>query len=444
MHLSTNFSIAITVLVLLCGCTMSPTSSKDAEVTAEVVIVDDGGISNDMEMNEASMDLGVTEDDGVGSDAIINETTTFQLTVSNGFGSGMYEAGSTVHIWANHNPRAQVVMRWSGDSDVLMDVGEWHTSFVMPSRDLTLNAELTETSFSLIEAQFDGRDRSKTVRYFIPPNPVGLVHITHGTGGSGAIIESVEAGYIARVLVQAGYGVWATDAEEVDAGDLDGNNQIRWNVTPAEDNIDFANLTDIVRQFVDRGLMPAGLPNFIVGMSNGGAFSLVAGHALNLNAAVVYCAVGSARVADVTETPTAWFLCEQDENEQVDNNEAVRNHEALVARDIATEQATHGPSPLYDQRFTRIEGIDSATSADIADELRLNNHVDTQGFLLQDGSDIGASIMNTPSDYPVINGLRPRIKTREVINQLRVMRSNHKMYDDYARRTLTFIQAHTP
>ena len=314
----------------------------------------------------------------------------------------------------------------------------------MPSRNVTLSAELTETSFNLMEAQFDGRDRPKTVRYFIPPDPVGLVHITHGTGGSGAIIEGIETGYLARVLVQAGYGVWATDAEEVDVGDRDGNNQIRWNVSPTADNVDFANLTDIVAQFVDQGLMPAGLPNFIVGMSNGGAFSLVAGHTLNLNAAVVYCAVGSERVADVTETPTAWFLCEQDENEQVNNNTAARNHEALVARAIATELSSHGPSPLYDQRFTRIEGIDPETSADIADELRLNNHVDEQGFLLQNGNDIGARIMNDPSDYPVIDGLRPRIKAREVINQLRIMRSNHRMYDDYARRTLTFIQAHTP
>ena len=73
------------------------------------------------------------------------------------------------------------------------------TSFVMPSRDLTFTAELTNTSFDLIEEQFNGRDRLKTVRYFIPPNPVGLVHITHGTGGSGAMIEAIEPGYIARI-----------------------------------------------------------------------------------------------------------------------------------------------------------------------------------------------------------------------------------------------------
>ena len=49
-----------------------------------------------------------------------------------------------------------------------------------------------------------------------------------------------------------------------------------------------------------------------------------------------------------------------------------------------------------------------------------------------------------PSDYPMISGLRPRLKGLEVLYQLRILRSNHCMYDDYARRTLTFLQAHTP
>ena len=146
--------------------------------------------------------------DGEGSaDAGTNPTTSFELTVTNGFGSGSYESGSTVHVWSDHDPRTQVVANWSGDSVLLTDTGEWHTSFVMPSRNVTLNAELESTSFQLVEEQFEGRDRSKTVRYMIPSNPLGVVHFTHGTGGSGAFIEGIEAGTVARVLVQAGYGV---------------------------------------------------------------------------------------------------------------------------------------------------------------------------------------------------------------------------------------------
>ena len=69
---------------------------------------------------------------------------------------------------------------------------------------------------------------------------MGFLHITHGTGGNGAIIEGIESGYLARVLVHAGYGVWATDAEGRH-GDQDGNGKIRWNTSPMANNVEFAN-----------------------------------------------------------------------------------------------------------------------------------------------------------------------------------------------------------
>ena len=80
----------------------------------------------------------------------------------------------------------------------------------------------------------------------------------------------------------------------------------------------------------------------------------------------------------------------------------MRNYEALKARDVATELYTHGPSPLYDQRFARIDGIDEETSKGIVDELRSNDHIDAQGYLVQDGKDIASAVMSSPDDYPVI------------------------------------------
>ena len=384
------------------------------------------------------------KDSGDSADSGGTVATSFDVTVTNGYGSGTYDVGDIVHIWSDHNPNTQVVRTWSGDHDLLPDAGEWHTSFIMPARNVTLQAELNSTPFKWVEAQFDGRDRTKTVLYYIPPDPKGFVHITHGTGGSRNLLKRIEPGYIARVLIDAGYGIWATDAEEVDVGDLDGNGKVRWNTLPSADNVDFANLTSIAGQFVRGKLIPQGTPNFIIGMSNGGAFSVVAGGALNLNAAVSYCASGVEQVAAVTTTPTAWFLCENDDNEQVDNAKSERNHEALKARGVATELYLHGPSPVYDQRFARIEGIDTETSQAIADELRVNAHVDAQDYLLQDGKVIGQSVTNAPDNYPIINGLQPKRLSTEVIFQLRIMRSNHIMYDDYARRTLAFIEGHTP
>ena len=69
------------------------------------------------------------------------------MTVTNGFGSGMYEAGSTVHVWSDHNPRTQVVTTWSGDSDILADNGEWHTLRDAGPQS-NLNAELVDPLFN--------------------------------------------------------------------------------------------------------------------------------------------------------------------------------------------------------------------------------------------------------------------------------------------------------
>ena len=59
MNVSTNFSIVTSALLLLCACTISSTSPQDAEVAVDVVIVDDGGISSDVNTNEVSMDRSI-------------------------------------------------------------------------------------------------------------------------------------------------------------------------------------------------------------------------------------------------------------------------------------------------------------------------------------------------------------------------------------------------
>ena len=102
---------------------------------------------------------------------------------------------------------------------------------------------------------------------------------------------------------------------------------------------------------------------------------------------------GSERVAAVTKTPTV--PCEQDDNETVDNTKSVQTTGAQ-GKDIATELYSHGPSPLYDQRFARIGGIDEETSKAIAD-VRANNHTDAQGYLLEDGKDIGTAAIILPT-----------------------------------------------
>jgi len=382
---------------------------------------------DDLEGDEDSEDDDAGDDD-TGDD----DTGPFTLTVTQGYGSGSYAAGAEVHVWAAHAPATQLVTAWSGDTELLLDPGEWHTSMTMPQRDIELHAEIGELDVALTVEPLDGRDRPKTVRHHIPPQPVGIVLFAHGTSGSGEFIEKIEPFYLARVLIDAGFGVWATDAEETD----DGEEDARWDASLDPDNVDLANVELILAQFVERGWIEENTPRFVVGMSNGGSFALTAGAALGLDAVVSYCASGRTASAEITTAPTAWFLCEYDHT--ADNESAQANHQLLLDRGVPTELHIHGPSPLHDARFERIPGIDGPTSAAIASELRAL-HANPDGYLADDVDTIADAVAANPASYPTLSGLAGTDQ-KLVGNQVMILVADHQMYDDYARRTLAFLE----
>ena len=342
----------------------------------------------------------------------------YRLSVTNGFGSGEYRAGDVVHVWADVNPTNQLLRQWTGDVDALSLIGEWHTTLVMPAYNLQLTADLIDVHIDLTVEQFPGATRMKTVRYYIPNNPVGIVHFAHGTGGQSTFIESVETWYLALKLIHAGYAVWATDAEEVDTGDQDGNDKIRWDSGLRRDNPDISNIDALFDAFVDRGLVPQNLPRFAVGMSNGGAFSLALGATLNLDASISYCASGRAAAAQQTTSPTAWFLCENDDNAQVDNDEAADNHSRLIERGVASSLEALSASPLYDERFSRLPGIETMQSRLISRELRQNGHVDENGFFIDDVTTITNALRTNTDQYPALSALSPQ-RQSEIGRQIR-------------------------
>lgn len=135
--LSTIAKIRLRILLSFVLLALTSTCGKESTPNIDQNCGNDGiGCSSDSNM-DTLFDPSVTVDEEMNSDMGTSSTTSFQVTVVNGFGSGTYEAGSKVHIWSDHNPRTEILMNWSGDTDILMDTGEWHTSFVMPSRNVT-------------------------------------------------------------------------------------------------------------------------------------------------------------------------------------------------------------------------------------------------------------------------------------------------------------------
>jgi len=128
------------------------------------------------------------------------------VTVTGGYGSGSYRPGTTVHVWSAVSTTSGVAGRWSGDATLLVEPGEWHTSFVMPDRDVTLLANSTTQTLTLSVATFTGvTSVPKTVRYHFPPVMRGVVLISHGTGGTSDFIQRTEPFPLALALVADGY-----------------------------------------------------------------------------------------------------------------------------------------------------------------------------------------------------------------------------------------------
>ncbi len=379
----------------------------------------------------------------------------YTLTVTQGWGSGTYAAGETVHVWAAVRPQDQVITGWSGDADLLADPAEWHSALAMPLRDASLAAAIVERPTTLTLTQYEGTTAT-TKRVFsrIPDTPSGLILFLHGTGGDADFITRTESFAVALRALENGYGVLGSEAEEAVAGDLDGDGRLRWDAALSRANIDFGNLNALVASLRATGAIGPTTPLFALGMSNGGNTAVSLGAVgssalaavyptLRFAAVVSHCAQGRAAAVAVTTTPTAWFMCARDDNDMVSNPPAQADSAALAARGVPTQYRENPPSPLYDQRFLRVPGLDLATSQAVAAELRAAGFVGPDGFFATPSAAIQAAVAADPSLAPALAALAPGARNR-VFDQVSVMQAEHQMYADLAAAAVAFFDAHHP
>src|SRR6185312_11877170 len=132
----------------------------------------------------------------------ISKTDSFSVTVNNGYGSGKYKTGDTVHIFCENYSANQIFNKWSGDISLLNAPDEWHTWFIMADKNVSFTASLQNTT-------------PFTLKY-----------------------EQI------KDLVNNNFGIIITEAEEATTGiDANGDGKIRWYLLPADTiaNVDYAN-----------------------------------------------------------------------------------------------------------------------------------------------------------------------------------------------------------
>ena len=281
------------------------------------------------------------------------------VTVFNGYGAGKYKVGDTVHIFSVAYASNQLFDTWgSADVSLLNAKSEWHTWFIMPAKNVSFSGSLkTITPVTLTYEQIRGRDRLKPVYYFFPAGHKGFVYLLHGTGGTALnLVNSYEFIQLYKELVNDGFGIIVTEAEEATTGvDANGDGKLRWLVSPADSvsNIDYANIKILTDTFYNRGTTNRSKLRYSVGMSNGGNYSAYLSAYYKYKAGVSYCAQAGA-VSLTTVTPLQFCMARYDNNENVGaagNAAALSNSQTITGRGVCSKYFIKEHAPLYAERF---------------------------------------------------------------------------------------------
>jgi hypothetical protein len=373
-------------------------------------------------------------------------TDSFTVVVNNGYGSGKYKTGDTVHIFSRAYADNQIFGKWSGDISVLNSPDEWHTWFIMPGKNITVTGSLENAPvFTLHYEQIKGRDRLKPVYYYFPQNVKGVVYLLHGTGGNAAnIAGTYEWNEMIKDLVNDHFGIIITEAEEsTTQTDINGDGKIRWALLPNDTttNVDYANIRIITDTFYNRGAINRSLPRYSIGMSDGGFFSATLSYIYNFKAGVQYCSQGPANIIPITTIPIQFCMARFDNNPSVGaegNAEAFSNFQSLNARGICSKYLVNERSPLYPERFARTGEISTELSTSLFNELKSNGFIDNKNYFIGYSDALTAAVQSNPSNFPEIKSLSLS-QLQAMLAQINMAVADHHIYSDYNRATVKFL-----
>jgi hypothetical protein len=354
---------------------------------------------------------------------------TVRLTVVGGYGSGFYPPGSTVHVWADLDPQREILTSWTGDTGALASPAEWNSSLVLADADVTVTAQLEAADWTPDMRAYTLEGRVRDVWVIAAADPRGVAMFFHGAAYAVDQLRSNAGSTLVMQLVRAGWTVVGLESEAEAVAGTGGWSSVLNFAT----NNDLRNVAFLQEQLIADGTADAKEPIVAIGKSSGGMFANAVGATDLADAVVSYCAPGGADANAVTDAPTAWYLAEFDTTFPSGAADAADFQQVLTDRGLATDLYVHPTTPLYDQRFERVTGVDATTSQRIADDLRALGAVDAQGQWTNTGGVILGQL-----DLP--NVLTDDQETA-VSAEIEMMAADHELYDDVAARMVAWLDA---
>lgn len=399
------------ILVHLVACVREPPTSHsgtgppDSETGASTVDSDSGGTGTP---NDGVLDVHVV-------DGYAWPTTDLQ-------------AGQTIHVWAAVDPQTEIVSGWTGDVGGLASPAEWNSEYMLPNHDVTLTPTITSAPWTPEVRTYDLEGRTRDAWVIAAPDSRGIAFFFHGAAYSLDQLRSNAGSTIAMALVRAGWTVVGVESEAEAAAGTGG-----WSSTlNLATNTDLRNVQALKNALVADGTAEETEPWIAVGKSSGGMFANAVGAMGLADVVVSYCAPGDAAANVMTSAPTAWYLAEVDTTFPTAPEQADGFATVLQGRGLRTDLYVHPTTPLYDQRFARIAGIDAATSKDLAARLRADGAVDENGQWTNSGAAIYAGLT-------LPDGLTNDQKAA-IDAEIEIMAADHELYDDVAARMVAFLE----
>lgn len=347
-----------------------------------------------------------------------------RLLLQGGYGGGNYPAGTQLHAFAEATGATRMFVGWRGDGPLLADPRGWHASPQQAPRASTLTAQFQSVSTALTTAT-DSINGSR-YRWIVPANARALLFSFHGSGGSGDLpFTKPEAQITARLLLSRGFGVVG----------LDSSNRVdrQWNPQYSLSNPDVVNVLGIIDRLRASGSIGANTPIFCEGTSNGGGFCSRTSALLGWRGQSLMIADGNETIMLQSTVPTIWTLGSRDPTlapGYLERSQA--SADGMAARGIPFERNVVAPSPVYPERFARIEGISVEASRALTETLRSGGFLDAAGMVIADPRSAALSALIPPA-LRSYNG--------DIVAQLEIAYGAHEYYSDYAHRAVHFLEA---
>ncbi len=239
--------------------------------------------------------------------------------------------------------------------------------------------EYTEVEFDTLE-----------VLTSIPDDPVGLVFVFHGSGGSTDFVTKVEQTEVLNHLAAAGFGIVATES-------IGGSDKWDNTNTDIDSNADLSRLQALREHLVDTTPCRSTTPLYGLGMSNGGSFAAVwaiamqsAGldvRAIAIHNSAVFGYIGDAGI----DVPTIWLASQNDET--IGNGNLFARADEQTAAGVDNEVYESCERILRPERFLRIDGVDETEAQAIFDDMVAVGLVDASGQRAVAIEDVDAGVV---------------------------------------------------